>query len=95
VERSFPKGCGPVHAETASVDDHSTRGEQAGGFHPVQHGIERSRTQAVPVATQLLDERGAVHLALARVVHHMELDRTPDKVTHHIHPLSISDIDIR
>jgi hypothetical protein len=74
------------------VDDHIARGDQPSGLEAMQHGVQGSGTQLVPVPAQLLDQRSSMYFPLAGMVHDVHLDGPPDEVANEIHLVSIPDI---
>jgi hypothetical protein len=94
-KRLPPRGGGAVEAPLLAGHDDLTGGEKTGRFESVQHRVDGAGTQTMPVSGKLIDQRRAVNVSFAGVVHDVDLHGAAIEVLNEIHVLSIADIAYR
>lgn len=81
-ERRAPGGRRAVEADHPPVAGGAPRAEQPCRLHTVQRRVQGARTDGIAMIGELGGHPRAVQLAFARVVQHVEANRTAQEVAH-------------
>lgn len=76
---------GPIESALLPIHHNQTRDEESGCFETVQHRIDSAGAQTMPVAGKFVDERSAMDVTFASVMHKVHLYGAADEISNEFH----------